>query len=251
MIARIIQFALYLIFPLLGIFVWGWDWRSVILLYWLENITIGLITVFSMLRTEKLGNPYTPNVGAGMMPQRTFTFTLNGQAVPPSGQAQGSTGGTTANRAVMTGFFFVHYGLFTFVHGVFVFLLIFGVFNLFNFNTFMNPGIFSPTPSLGLGLAGLDLVSILITWGVASIIQVILSVLQPRASLAPLSSLMFSPYKRIFVLHFTVIIGIVLIQLFGWPAWAAVLLVVFHALSDLGGLFKKSDASEQENILAN
>jgi len=76
---------LYLALPLVGLLAWGWDWRPVVLLYWLENVTIGGTVFIALVR----------------------------RARGPEGQ-----GGFPAM------FFLMHYGIFTLVHGLFVIVLI-------------------------------------------------------------------------------------------------------------------------------
>jgi len=78
--------ALYLLLPLVGLLWWGWDWRPVVLLYWLENVTVGGVTFIALRRRAAAGGE-----GPGGFPAP---------------------------------FFLMHYGIFTFVHGVFVIVLI-------------------------------------------------------------------------------------------------------------------------------
>lgn len=71
--------------PLAGVAFWGWSAFELILLYWLENVVIGVRTLI---------------------------------AIVLSGRFHGKTG------AIATGVFFtIHYGIFCLVHGVFVFFL--------------------------------------------------------------------------------------------------------------------------------
>ncbi len=81
-----IDVALYLVLPLAGLLWLGWDWRPIVLLYWLENVTIGGVTFIRLRRRAKQG------VDGGL-------------GFPAS-------------------FFLMHYGIFTAVHGVFVIVLI-------------------------------------------------------------------------------------------------------------------------------
>jgi len=81
-----IDVALYLLLPLAGLLWWGWDWRPIVLLYWLENVTIGGVTFIALHR-------------------RAAAQTDGGRGFPAS-------------------FFVMHYGIFTLVHGVFVIVII-------------------------------------------------------------------------------------------------------------------------------
>lgn len=85
---RVLATFLYNLLPVAGVIFWGWDAFALILLYWLENIIVGLRTV------------------AGIIAR---------------GLAQRQALASFAASA----FFCVHFGLFCLVHGMFV-LLLFG-----------------------------------------------------------------------------------------------------------------------------
>ncbi|NOT41363.1 MAG: hypothetical protein HOP13_12805, partial [Alphaproteobacteria bacterium] len=114
-----------------------------------------------------------------------------------------------------TSFFAMHYGIFTFVHGVFV-LVYFGI--------------------VSGGLAGfrggllLPVVSI-VAW---QAVQLWLDATYSEGfkGRAP-AEMMFEPYPRVFALHIAVILGGFLIGEMGSPVWALVALVVVKTLSDL------------------
>lgn len=189
---------------MIGILFFGWDWRSVILLYWLQNITVGLRTMIDMIRTR------TPT------PANSNTqFTFNDRPVIG-----------TAEKPFLVVFFAFHYGIFTVVHGVFVILIISGIF------TGMFTGIFNGSTTQA-NEGSFDLIGLLIVWAVGSIVQLVLAFLVPRDELPPVTSLFLSPYPRILALHFTVLIGVFLILRFGWPPAAAILLVALQFFVDL------------------
>lgn len=70
--------------PVIGVLFWGWSAFSLIFLYWLENVVIGVRTLASILANGASG-------------------VLNG-----------------IGALFIGGFFLVHYGIFCFVHGSFV-----------------------------------------------------------------------------------------------------------------------------------
>ncbi|MGO3146417.1 MAG: DUF6498-containing protein [Leucobacter sp.] len=201
MIERIVSAAVYLVLPLVGILFFGWDWRSVIVLYWLQNITVGLRTEIDMIRTRTPAGPDSSNL----------SFTINDRPVSQS-----------ASKPFLVVFFLIHYGIFTLVHGVFVFLIAYGAFN----------GMFG-TSSSQTAESTFNLQGILVVWAIGSIVQLVLACMVPRATLPPMKSLFFAPYSRIFVLHFTVIVGVFIITRFGWPPAAAILLVALQFVVDL------------------
>ena len=51
-LARGLDLALYVALPLVGLLVLGWDWRPIVLLYWLENITVGGVTFIGLIRAR-------------------------------------------------------------------------------------------------------------------------------------------------------------------------------------------------------
>ena len=201
--SRIATLAAYVALPTIGIVFWGWDWRSVIILYWLENVTVGVITVIRMARTTVVQAP-----GASAL-------TFNGSARP-------------AARGGLIMFFCAHYGLFTLVHGVFVAIIVSGVFRGFGAS-----GAIGAAGS-GAAPAEIDIAGILLIWGVSSAVQIVTSFFTPQKNeLPPVSKLFTAPYGRIFVLHLTILGGAWLISALGWPPAAALLLVALHFVLDL------------------
>lgn len=167
-----LDLALYVGLPLVGLFVWGWDWRPIVLLYWLENVTIGGLTFISLERRRRGGAP-----SGGM---------------PPF-------------------FFLAHYGIFTFVHGVFVIVML------------------SLLPSIS-GVQGEPFSPVLVisAWVLATSVQWLLAV---RAD-PPRVDGIGRAYARVGALHVTILGGVWLIIAFGLPAIVAVALVLVHALID-------------------
>lgn len=184
----------YVLLPVVGIIWFDWDWRSVILLYWLENITIGLRNVIDMARSPKMHPPNKAHL-----------------------ETQGFSG-----RVGYIFFFIFHYGLFTTVHGVFVILISLGGFRTFD----------SARPIEG----DINWGTLLIVWGVSTVVQIVLSLLEPRDRIPAVTTLFLRPYSRIFALHFTVIGGVWLINAMDWPPIAAIFLVVLHFVLDFKNL---------------
>src|SRR5256885_4085854 len=76
--------------PLIGVLLHHWTVFAVVLLYWSENVIVGGFNVLRMLIAR---------------PQQGLAWAMKAFLIP---------------------FFCIHYGMFTFVHGVFVFLLLGG-----------------------------------------------------------------------------------------------------------------------------
>ncbi|MFT4028334.1 MAG: DUF6498-containing protein [Protaetiibacter sp.] len=170
--AIVLDAALYLVLPLVGLFVWGWDWRPIVLLYWLENITIGGLVAIGLIRRR----------------------------------ARGERGG------MPWWFFLVHYGIFTFVHGVFVVVMIALV------------PVMTGTPAAPMPLSW-----ILGLWFVASLVQWVLAIIAEP----PPSTGVGRAYARVVVLHLTILGAVWIIAALGLPAVVAAFLVVLHAAVDL------------------
>ncbi len=169
--------ALYLLLPLVGLLWWGWDWRPVVLLYWLENVTIGGVTFIALRRRAAAGGE-----GPGGFP---------------------------------SSFFLMHYGIFTFVHGVFVIVLI----------------LLAPVIT-GSESAPFDALWLMLAWLVATGLawySASRSDPPPRAGVG-------RAYGRVIVLHVVVLGAVWLIEALGLPAIVAIVLVVLHAIVDIVAL---------------
>ncbi|MBP1327597.1 hypothetical protein JOF28_002829 [Leucobacter exalbidus] len=213
MIERALSAVVYLLIPVVGIVFFDWDWRSVLVLYWLQNITAGARAELDMFRTK---TQPAASVAGGV------TFTVNGRQ---------SSGAMPKPFAML--FFAVHYGLFTLVHGVFVMLIVLGVFS----SLFAGPGGAAPQGAF-------DLRGIVLYWALASLVQLVIGCFTPRANLPPVMQLFWAPYPRIFVLHVTILLGVWLINYFGWPPVAALLLVALQFGVDVGQLLTAKRAGQ-------
>lgn len=162
--------------PLAGVLWFGWSVFEVLLVYWFENVAIGIF------HAVRLGICSRTNAVAGGW-------------------------GTTA-------FFCLHYGLFTLVHGVFVFVY-FGV---------LSDGILSSKG--GLSLPILSVFGWQAAWLVLDTLET-----QGFKGRDP-ASMMFEPYPRVFALHVAVLLGGFLIGEMGAPVWALAALVVVKTLCD-------------------
>ena len=109
----------------------------------------------------------------------------------------------------------MHYGLFTFVHGVFVVVMIALV------------PIMTDTPAVPFNPLWIVLV-----WLLTTLVQWFLAL---RTDPPPVAGIA-KAYGRVIVLHLTVIGAVWLIAAFGLPSIVAVFLVVLHAIVDIIGL---------------
>lgn len=151
--------------PLFGVIFYGWDLSSLMVLYWFENVIIGFINVFKMQHVTVISDGNS-------------NLRINGQPAE------------NYPKIFLVGFFAIHYGIFTLVHGGFVFAL-FGLPDVSFFN-FM-----------------LALVALFISHFISYHQNFIGKEEFKKTTVA---KQMFSPYSRIVVLHVTVILSGMFIQ---------------------------------------
>ncbi len=208
--------------PLVGVLFWGWNVATILVLYWVENGIVGLLNVPKMLLAQGDETASSRLVGAG--------------------------GAQLTSRVGVVGFFLVHYGIFWFVHGIFVFTLPFfiGLGSLPGApDQFTDPGTFGPGAlpfdavpltagrSIGpdLGAVGLGAIGLAISHGVSFVVNF----LGRREYLrTTIGRQMFAPYGRLVILHLTILFGAFLSLSIGSPVGAIVVLVVLKTILDLG-----------------
>ncbi len=178
--------------PLIGVLLHHWTVFAIVLLYWCENVIVGGFNVLRMV------------------------------------WARPQDGVVWVGKAFVVPFFMFHYGMFTFVHGVFVFALFGG--GLAHAGSVTG---FTAAAALGaIRDSGL-------TWPVAGLLAShafsffhnYLAGQEYRRAALPL--LMFQPYTRVMVLHVAVLVGGFLAQTLGSPVFAMLLLIVLKTAIDL------------------
>jgi hypothetical protein len=209
--------------PLFGALFLGWNVWMILIVYWLENGIVGFFNVLKILRAAGPADP-------------TSDWRMNGKPMAFVG------------RGAIAGFFVVHYGLFWFVHGIFVLTmpLFAGMGTEIGSVTPLVPsdgefvdGVFVPVPAPGadmtsgfeLGSVLLAVVALAISHGLSFWFNYLGRGEYRRASAA---GQMFAPYGRLVVLHITIIVGGMAIAFTGAPAAAVAILVVLKTLMDIG-----------------
>jgi len=184
--------------PLYGVLVLGWAVLPIMVLFWLENVVIGVLNVLRILFAS------------------------------PADAAR------WVSKLLLVPFFAFHYGLFTAIHGVFVFSLFGG----------------EPYQALADDLWTLEAVRHAITefslWpgigalAASHLFSFFWNYLGQREYLqARPEALMQAPYSRVLVLHVVIIFGALLIQLFHSPVWALLLLIGLKIGVDLRAHLKE------------
>lgn len=174
--------------PVLGVAMFGWSALTLVLIYWIENLIIGALNVVKIV--------------------------IDGF----------STGRTaTALSLFLAPFFVVHYGMFCFVHGIFI-LALFG-------NGLQTSPDFDV---MGLANAVMDRLRAepAMAWSVAALAAFHLYAFlrywvgeQRWRTSDPLSQ-MFAPYSRIVVVHLTIMLAGIPVMLLGQPMLAVLCLAL-------------------------
>jgi hypothetical protein len=183
--------------PLFGVLFLGWSVWNILVIYWLENGIVGVINVLKM-------SAATGEEATGL----PAALTINGQPA------------SSMSKVGLIPFFIVHYGIFWFVHGIFVLTL----------PAFLS--LASDTPmELGLGAVLFAAVGLAVSHGLSFWWNFLRGGEYRRTTPA---ALMFAPYRRLVALHLTIIFGALAVMLTGAPIVAVAILVGIKTLIDLG-----------------
>ncbi|HET8784713.1 MAG TPA: DUF6498-containing protein [Candidatus Limnocylindrales bacterium] len=181
--------------PLIGVLAFGWSVWNILVIYWLENGIVGVINVLKM----------STATGDGAAPG--MTVMVNGKPA------------SSMTKAGLIPFFIVHYGIFWFVHGIFVLTL---------------PAFFSLASDSGmtldLGPVLFAAAALAISHGLSFWWNFLHGGEYRRTTVA---GLMFAPYRRLVALHLTIIFGAMAVMFSGAPAAAVAVLVAIKTVIDL------------------
>ncbi|MEN1679133.1 MAG: DUF6498-containing protein [Planctomycetota bacterium] len=212
--------------PLLGVLFLNWKAFDVVILYWLENVVIGVINVLKMLTcwpdAEQLDAAVEKSV-AGF----SDTDKMQAKALIDRTSGWGQSAMQTT-KLFFVPFFTVHYGLFCLVHGVFVVVLLGG--GLEGGVGMDNPAqaLRETSQSTGFWLAATGLAAS----HLVSYFKNFLAGGEYRRTAPPL--LMMQPYGRVVVLHVAIVLSGFLTFTLGSPIWLLILLVIGKTWFDLG-----------------
>lgn len=183
-----------------AVLIFNWSVFEIIFLFWAENIVIGIINVLKMITSRPLIGPATDQLEQN---ERIAVTAVNWGIL-----------------LFMVPFFIIHYGGFTFGHGVFVFAL------------FDKSGEEMSTAIPALLAGGLAFpLALLAASHLYSFVFNYLGGGEYRNTNA--TALMARPYGRIVVLHITILFGGFLTMALGDPTWMLVVLVLLKTLVDL------------------
>jgi len=182
--------------PLAGVLLWNWSVFALIALFWMENVIVGVFFALRML----LADPRDPALWAA--------------------------------KVFLVPFFCFHYGMFTGVHGLFVF-------GLFGGKAYDPHGLQVLEPALraaqDLGL-WLPLAALLASHGFSFLWNYLW---RGEFRRAKLTELMAKPYGRVVVLHMAIILGAIGTLALGSPLWALLVLLALKIGLDLKAHLKE------------
>jgi hypothetical protein len=182
--------------PLFGVIFLDWKVFPLMLLFWIENVIVGIFNVFKMLTCQ---------------PEKPEKWAAKAAAIP---------------------FFCVHYGMFTLVHGLFVF---------FMFGGMMDDDSFFPKPSTIVNAMG----GFQIFWAVLALflshsVSFFMNFIgKGEFKKSSLNQLMSEPYTRVVILHLTIIFGGFLMMFLGSPIAGLILLIAIKTIVDIRAHLKQ------------
>ncbi len=196
------------VLPIYGILFLGWEVFPVIFLYWLENVFVGCFNVLKML----IASP--------------------------------SSAGTWFSKILMIPFFCVHYGMFTGVHGYFVFMMFGDASGL--------KGDFPTLEVVGDAIEKYNLVyaafALFFSHGFSFLFNYIGKEEFRNASV---NTLMAAPYGRVVILHLTILLGGFLAMALHSPVFALLLMITMKIAADIWSHLrerKKMQFGRQESL---
>ena len=180
------------LFPIFAVLTMGWGAAPLVFLYWLENLIIGVVTLARMIATSAKDGP------AGL-----------------------------AIKGFLGPFFIVHYGLFCFVHGVFV-----SVFASLSEGADGSPGFPSPVSLIDQALSSGANMTLFVVTIIALQAFLFVQDFLGRGEYrnAEVQTEMMAPYGRIIVLHIGIFAGAFAMIALGEPMIGILALILLRAL---------------------
>jgi hypothetical protein len=195
--------------PLLGIFIWGLGVGPLVLLYWLENVVVGGITLLRMITTG-----LASGIGA-------------------------------LSLIIFIPFFTFHYGLFCFVHGIFMMTFFSGV-----EGTSML--VESPIALFGAALHAASGVPVILGLIAAWRLTLFGTQFVLRGDFTRSDPMveMMRPYGRIITMHLAILAGAFALMALGQPTWGMFGLIGLKTGFDLFGARKDALGIQADPAIA-
>ncbi|ELZ83746.1 hypothetical protein C454_05532 [Haloferax gibbonsii ATCC 33959] len=207
--------------PLVGVVWFDWSLKALLVAYWLESGVVGLLNVPKILAASGRGDGGS-----------SINATINGRRVdlsPPESPRDGFH--FYPSNVPIAGFFAMHYGIFWVVHGVFV----------WSFDAFAG-GAAGAVGDVPLGAVLLAAGATVLSHGGSFAANFVGR--EEYRSVSP-GTQMSEPYRRVIVLHLTIILGAFLVAASGAPAAALVVMVVVKTALDAGAHLREHARAEK------
>lgn len=229
--------------PLFGVLFWGWSVFNIVVLYWMENLVLGVINILKMItcKPDAEGLDLARMIPAGKRGGQREAIL---QRMTEEGSAQMGAGAHTAMKLFMIPFFTVHYFGFCAGHGFFVF----GFFGRDSGVGRAGSGLFGSfdrIPDLLTGAFALAAVGLVVSH-LYSFFSNYLKGGEYKRTIVPI--LMFKPYGRIVVLHIAIIFGGFLVMSLGSPAGLLLILIVGKIVLDLAMHLREHRTAAEPNV---
>ena len=242
--------------PLVGVLLFGWSLWTILVLYWVENGIVGFWNVPRIFLAQGSIVPTLPELPAAAARAATGGDVAAAEALQASWQrarvfgqpiAGGAGGVAGAGRVGLAIFFVMHYGIFWFVHGVFVFTLpmFLGASiapDCLGVNPAGTPGALPGVEVLGVSCATsfgevawssvlVGAVALFLSHGASFLFNY---VGRGEYLTTPPLRQMGAPYGRVVILHVTILFGAFVVAFLGAPIGALLILVGLKTAFDLG-----------------
>ncbi len=195
--------------PVIGVFLYDWDVLSILLLYWAENVVIGLLNVARMFACESGDVLQMLLAGAN----RPIPDEIRQQLPRIPGMTL---------KFVLIPFFIMHYGIFCFDH----LTAVIGIFS----NGGLGSGVGSALAALWQPAFWIAVVAVLASHLYSYYANFIGGGEYKRASLM---LLMKRPYGRIIAMHIAIVLGAGLVIWLGSPLPMLLILILIKTFFDL------------------
>jgi Family of unknown function (DUF6498) len=228
------------VLPLVGVLFWGWSTFAIVMIYWCENVVIGVINILKMIccmpDPVEMEREMSVHGGDPQVQKAVRAFKSFDKPVGLINQA---------SKLFLIPFFIFHYGMFCMVHGVFVVTLLGdkGTDHFVGSPIAVYSSLFSRAAEAGLlwavaGLAASHLYSFFTNY---------LGQGEYRRTVVP--ALMAQPYGRIVVLHIAILFGAFITVALGSPIFILVLLIVGKTGLDLKFHLREREKNAAEPVV--
>jgi hypothetical protein len=171
------------ILPIFGVIFLDWQVGSIVSIYWVENIVIGIYNVLKIIKSE---NFFLEKSSKNKLSKATV-------------------------KLILISFFIFHFGLFTLVHGVFIYFI------------FLREGINFIALFWGF-------VSLMISHGISYVENYLMKQEYKNVNMIDLMAL---PYKRVSILHMVVIFSGFVVLILSRSILSVVMLVFLKTVVDV------------------